>query len=160
MAPPAPRAPVRSAATSAPKLVPALGAKRAIEVGPLGVAEVAAFQLPSGGQLVVSSGSVVDFCGDAIVNASNKQCVGGGGVDAAVSLRCGKALKAARLALPLVGPASMGVRCRAGDAVITIGGDLRAKWCIHAVGPDFRSEKKAGGGLLSAAQCEALVTNA
>ena len=29
-------------------------------------------------------------------------------------------------------------RCRTGDAVITVGGELKAKWCIHAVGPDYR----------------------
>ena len=88
------------------------------------------------GHLVVSSGSVVGFGGDAIVNAANKGCLGGGGVDGAISRAGGDALLEAREALPLKGP---GVRCPAGDAVITVGGDLAAKWCVHAVGPSYGS---------------------
>lgn len=46
------------------------------------------------------AGSVVDFSGDAIVNAANAGGLGGGGVDAAVNARGGAELKAARMALP------------------------------------------------------------
>ena len=43
-------------------------------------------------------------------------------------------------------------RCKTGDAVITIGGDLKAKWCIHAVGPNYRVEMQAHGK--SAEKCD------
>jgi O-acetyl-ADP-ribose deacetylase (regulator of RNase III) len=93
--------------------------------------------LPGGALLLASQGSVVPFSGDAIVNAANTGCLGGGGVDGAINDAGGVALEDARYALPIV--ASPRVRCPTGDAKITTGGDLRARWCIHAVGPDFRA---------------------
>src|SRR5258706_7928819 len=63
---------------------------------------------------------------DAIVNAANSSLAGGGGVDGAIHRRVGPALAAA--AIPL-GP------CATGDAVITPGFGLRARFVIHAVGP-------------------------
>lgn len=63
---------------------------------------------------------------DAIVNAANSSLAGGGGVDGAIHRRAGRALAAA--AIPL-GP------CATGDAVITPGFGLRARFVIHAVGP-------------------------
>lgn len=93
-----------------------------------------AYSLPNGALLCVSSGSVVDFRGDALVNAANEGCLGGGGVDGAISRAGGEELYEARLALPQV---SRGVRCPTGDAKITIGGELPSTFCIHAVGPAY-----------------------
>uniref|UniRef100_A0A7S0Q840 Macro domain-containing protein n=1 Tax=Coccolithus braarudii TaxID=221442 RepID=A0A7S0Q840_9EUKA len=87
------------------------------------------------GKLTVAAGSVVDFSGDAIVNAANTGCVGGGGVDGAISARGGYELQEAREALPIVG--SGYTRCPVGDAKTTIAGDLDSKWVIHAVGPNY-----------------------
>lgn len=110
----------------------------------LGVQVRKAYALPdSNATLVVSAGSVVDFRGDAIVNAANEGCITGGGVDGAITSAGGSALAEARRALPIV-EGTRGVRCPTGSAVITIGGDLKASYCIHAVGPNYYSEESRG----------------
>ena len=93
-----------------------------------------------------------------LVNASNRSCLGGN--DRAVAARGGAALKAAREALPLLGPKAQQTRCKPGGAVITVGGGLGAKWCVHAVGPDYRSEKGANGEPLPRDACDRLVSRA
>eukprot|EP00750_Incisomonas_marina_P021192 INCI4200.4.p1 GENE.INCI4200.4~~INCI4200.4.p1 ORF type:complete len:989 (+),score=161.67 INCI4200.4:692-3658(+) len=111
----------------------------------LGVVPAYISVLPAGrGDLVVSVGSVVGFRGDAIVNAANVACLGGGGVDGAISAAGGLPLLQARQALPVVkkrfprdGSQPKLIRCLTGDAVITPGGHLDAKWVIHAVGPIY-----------------------
>ena len=63
---------------------------------------------------------------DAIVNAANSALGGGGGVDGAIH----------RAAGPELAPAAMAHgRCPAGDAVMTPGFRLPARFVIHAVGP-------------------------
>lgn len=96
--------------------------------------------------VVLSQGSVADFAGDAIVNAANTGCLYGGGVDFAINRGGGQALEDARYALPVLD--HMETRCQVGDAKRTIGGDLAAKWCIHAVGPNFGVIATRSGGSL------------
>jgi hypothetical protein len=67
-----------------------------------GLVTKARYTLRSGATLVISQGSVVDFVGDVIVNAANESCLGGAGVDGAISAAGGAALYAAREALPVV----------------------------------------------------------
>ena len=63
---------------------------------------------------------------DAIVNAANPTLAGGGGVDGAIHRAAGPELAPAAMAH---GP------CAPGDAVITPGFRLPARFVIHAVGP-------------------------
>ena len=107
---------------------------------------------PSTASLSISSGSVVPFSGDCIVNAANQAGPGGGGVDGAIVKAGGDALQDAREALPIL-PGTETVRIPTGSARITIGGDLPATWCIHAVGPAYfryDSEEEADKKLVGA----------
>ncbi|CAE7463738.1 unnamed protein product [Symbiodinium sp. CCMP2592] len=88
-------------------------------------------------QVAISAGSVVDFTGDAIVNAANRGGLGGGGVDGAINSAGGPKLVAARRELSVLDDSEYGDRIRTGEARVTIGGDLPAKWVIHAVGPIY-----------------------
>ena len=69
---------------------------------------------------------------DAIVNAANPGLLGGSGVDGAIHRAAGPALLAACRALPEVSP---GVRCPTGEARMTPGFGLPARFVIHTVGP-------------------------
>ncbi len=86
--------------------------------------------------LHIAHDSVVKFTGDAIVNAANEGCLGGGGIDGEVNYRGGIELEKARQQLPLLDDSPY-KRCDTGDAKITIAGSLPCKKVIHAVGPRF-----------------------
>lgn len=73
---------------------------------------------------------------DAIVNAANHSLLGGGGVDGAIHRAAGQELLLACRALPDV----RGVRCPTGEARITPGFQLKARWVLHAVGPIYSKD--------------------
>ncbi|MBY6017607.1 O-acetyl-ADP-ribose deacetylase [Halomonas denitrificans] len=83
---------------------------------------------------------------DAIVNAANPKMLGGGGVDGAIHRAAGPELLRACFALEAVN----GVRCPYGDARITIAGNLKAKYVIHAVGPIYKKFVDPRAVLISA----------
>lgn len=83
---------------------------------------------------------------DAIVNAANTALLGGGGVDGAIHRAAGPGLLEACKALPQVAP---GVRCPTGEARITPGFALRARYVIHTVGPVWKGGQHSEPELLA-----------
>lgn len=81
-------------------------------------------------RLEVAAGDITTERVDAIVNAANRQLRGGGGVDGAIHRAAGAdRLHAACRAIG---------ECPPGQAVVTDGFDLPARFIIHAVGPVWR----------------------
>ena len=95
----------------------------------------------------IVQGDITTLEVDAIVNAANQQMLGGGGVDGAIHRAAGSALYEACLKVPEVRP---GVRCPTGEARITPGFDLPAKFVIHTVGPVYRDGLHGEPELLAA----------
>lgn len=115
-----------------------------------GLPVLRALRLPSGAVLAAVRGSVLSWRGDAIVNAANEGCVGGGGVDGAVNNLGGAGLVSERRALG---------GCPTGEARVTRAHGLSSSVgaLIHAVGPDFdRVTRAAGARLLARAYTSAL----
>ncbi len=90
---------------------------------------------------------------DAIVNAANPGLLGGGGVDGAIHRAAGPALLEACRALPEAAP---GVRCPTGEARITPGFALPARWVIHTVGPVWHGGDEGEAELLARCHRNAL----
>lgn len=82
-----------------------------------------------------SLGDITRESVDAIVNAANERMLGGGGVDGAIHRAAGPELLETCRAVSEVRP---GVRCPTGEARITPGFRLAAKFVIHTVGPVYR----------------------
>jgi O-acetyl-ADP-ribose deacetylase (regulator of RNase III) len=87
----------------------------------------------------ILQGDITKLSVDAIVNAANAALAGGGGVDGAIHRAAGRKLLEASLAL---------APCPAGNAVITSGFDLPAKYVIHAVGPVWHGGQRDEDALL------------
>jgi O-acetyl-ADP-ribose deacetylase (regulator of RNase III) len=86
-------------------------------------------------ELSVHHGDITRLTLDAIVNAANERLLGGGGVDGAIHRAAGPQLLEACRAISEVRP---DVRCPTGEARITPGFKLAAKFVIHTVGPVWR----------------------
>ncbi len=84
---------------------------------------------------------------DAIVNAANSRLAGGGGVDGAIHRAGGPAIMAE---CKKIGG------CPTGEAVITPGGKLSARYVIHTVGPVYRGGASGEPKLLQNAYANSL----
>jgi len=88
---------------------------------------------------------------DAIVNAANSSLMGGGGVDGAIHRAGGPSImEECRQIIARIG------RLPTGQAVITTGGNLKARHVIHTVGPIWHGGNKGEDQLLASAYRESL----
>jgi O-acetyl-ADP-ribose deacetylase (regulator of RNase III) len=90
---------------------------------------------------------------DAIVNAANERMLGGGGVDGAIHAAAGPELLAECRKVAEVRP---GVRCPTGEARLTPGGKLPARFVIHTVGPVWHGGDRGEPELLASCYRESL----
>jgi O-acetyl-ADP-ribose deacetylase (regulator of RNase III) len=91
-------------------------------------------------------GDITALAIDAIVNAANEALLGGGGVDGAIHRAAGPLLVEACRRIAEVRP---GVRCPTGEARITEGFRLPARFVIHTVGPVWQGGSDGEAELLA-----------
>ena len=102
-------------------------------------------------RIQIIQGDITKLKVDAIVNAANSSLMGGGGVDGAIHPGGGPAiLEECRQIISWQG------RCETGDAVITTGGNLPARFVIHMVGPIWQGGNHNEAKLLENAYLNSL----
>ncbi len=98
-------------------------------------------------KLMIVEGDITREETDAIVNAANSGLRGGGGVDGAIHRAGGPAITEESRKIGY---------CPTGQAVITTGGNLKARHVIHTVGPVWSGGNRNEAGLLKSAYLESL----
>ena len=97
--------------------------------------------------IALACGDITLESTDAIVNAANERLAGGAGVDGAIHLAGGPAIMEQTRKIG---------GCPTGEAVITTGGNLKAGYVIHTVGPIYRGGTKNEAKLLRSAYRKSL----
>lgn len=98
--------------------------------------------------LELHQGDITHLAVDAIVNAANSGLRGGGGVDGAIHRAGGPAIMAECRRIG---------GCPTGQAVATTGGNLPARYVIHAVGPVWQGGNRGEPELLRSAYANSLL---
>jgi O-acetyl-ADP-ribose deacetylase (regulator of RNase III) len=95
-------------------------------------------------RIKVIQGDITKQQVDAVVNAANSSLMGGGGVDGAIHRAGGK-----QILDDCIDIINRQGRCKVGEAVITTGGKLPARYVIHTVGPVWNGGSKHEPELLA-----------
>lgn len=102
-------------------------------------------------KIEVIQGDITRIKVDAVVNAANTSLLGGGGVDGAIHRAGGKAILDECIQIR-----NRQGGCKTGEAVITTGGNLPARYVIHTVGPVYSGGNKGEDELLASAYLNSL----
>src|SRR5437867_6917413 len=106
----------------------------------------------TGPRITLVRGDITEQDVDAIVNAANSSLMGGGGVDGAIHRKGGLAILEECQQLRAT---TLEQGLPPGKAVSTTGGNLRAKWVIHTVGPVY-SKREDRSSILASCHTESL----
>ncbi len=98
-------------------------------------------------RMALAQGDITREGTEAIVNAANTSLLGGGGVDGAIHRAGGPQILEECRAIG---------GCPTGEARITSGGRLKARYVIHAVGPVYRDGRRGEAALLEGAYRKSL----
>ena len=98
-------------------------------------------------RIEIVEGDITKLDVDAIVNAANKTLLGGGGVDGAIHRAAGPSFAL---------PARVLAGCDTGEAKITPGFGLTARYVIHTVGPVWGGGERGEDRLLASCYRNAL----
>jgi O-acetyl-ADP-ribose deacetylase (regulator of RNase III) len=94
----------------------------------------------------IVQGDITEQSTEAIVNAANRSLMGGGGVDGAIHRKGGpQILEECKQIRKVSWPNGLPT----GKAVITTGGNLKARYVVHTVGPVWRGGKQGEPKLLA-----------
>ena len=104
-------------------------------------------------RVLLVQGDITDMDTDAVVNAANSSLMGGGGVDGAIHRRGGpRILEECKRLRAREWPRGLPT----GKAAITTGGNLKAKYVIHTVGPIWQGGNRKEPELLAEAYSNTL----
>lgn len=95
-------------------------------------------------EIKLIKGDITKINTEAIVNAANSSLLGGGGVDGAIHRAGGKQILDECIEIR-----NRQGKCRTGEAVVTTGGNLPAKYVIHTVGPVWNGDEEKESKLLA-----------